>query len=485
MSTVRRVWVAAIAAAALLMVLAASAGAASMVYVQGGNVFLANEDGTGAYQVTLDGSTADPQRTAYRSPTEADDGTIVAARGGEIVHLAQNGAVLARFVPHSGGYPLAAAVSPDGAKIAYNFSEITHCTVYAYSCGYYPQPGAAVTSIDGSTDPGAVQQDIQDGEWLDNTTLVLQLTASYIDYEVLGQAATHWFVPADAFNPFSSDYPYPEQPVASRDGAYLGIVMRPNASGGHPSAQDVLEIWRLNGPPPAVPTPLCGFHALDGGGIQDPHFLLDDSGIVWGDDAGVEGAAFTAADCQGQDVYSLSSDGPAIPGASQASFGIAAVHPGPRPVTTPAGAGTPSGGGAGMGAGAPAASPKPAATRPSGTTPLALSTRTVGSITRALLVKKGLGVRLACTTRCRYVVALKAGRTAARKLGYKAATTLGRARGIASGRTTVTLRLGAKARRALTRRLRHGHALALTLEVTATGASGRPVVHDAKLTVKG
>lgn len=484
MSTVRSGWVAAIAAAALLLLMsAASAGAASMVYIQGGNVFLADEDGTGAYQVTLDGSTADPQHTAYRSPTEADDGTIVAAKGGEIVHLGQNGAVLAHFVPHSGGYPLAAAVSPDGTKIAYNFSEITHCTVYIYSCGYYPQPGAAVTSIDGSSDPGAVQQDIQDGEWIDNTTLVLQRTASYVDYEVVGQPAAHWFVPADDFNPFSSSYPYPEQPVASRDGAYLGIVMRPNSTGGNPSAQDVLEIWKLNGPPPAVPTPLCGFHALDGGGINDPHFLLDDGGILWGDDAGVEGAPITAADCHGGSVYSLDSDGPAIPGAAQASFGIAGNNPGPRPVAS-AGTGTGSGG-AGTAAPAPVVASKPAAATPSGATGLSLSAKAVASITRALLVKKGLGVKLGCTTKCAYAVALKAGKSAARTLGYKKATTLAAAHGTASGSATVTVKLGAKARKALARRLRHGHALALTLEVTATGSSGKPVVHDAKLTVKG
>jgi hypothetical protein len=395
------------------------------------------------------------------------------------VHHRQNGAVLAHFVPHSGGYPLAAAVSPDGTKIAYNFSEITHCTIYTYDCGYYPQPGAAVATIDGSGDPGSIQQDIQDGQWIDDTTLVLQRTSSYVDYEVVGQAAANWFVPSDDFNPYASSYPYPEQPVASRDGGYLGIVMRPNASGGNPSAQDVLEIWRLNGPPPAVPTPLCGFHALDDGGINDPHFLLDDSGIVWGDDAGVEGAPITAADCHGGSVYSLGSDGPAIPGASQASFGIAADNPGPRPVAS-AGPGTTTGGGAV----APPASPRPAARAPA-TTTLSLSTRTVASITRALLVKKGLAVKLGCTTKCSYVVSLKAAKAAARKLGYKKAATLGVAHGTASGATTVTLTLGAKARKALARRLRHGHALVLTLEVRATGASGRPVVRDAKLTVKG
>jgi hypothetical protein len=471
-----------VAALLLLMVSVASAGAASMVYIQGGNVFLANEDGTGAYQVTLDGSTADPQHTAYRSPTEADDGTIVAAKGGELVHLRQNGAVLAHFVPRSGGYPLAAAVSPDGTKIAYNFSEITHCTVYAYDCGYYPQPGAAVTSIDGSSDPGAVQQDIQDGAWIDNTTLVLQLTASYVDYEVLGQAAAHWFVPADTFNPFSSSYPYPEQPVASRDGAYLGIVMRPNASGGNPSAQDVLEIWQLNGPPPAVPTPLCGFHALDAGGIKDPHFLLDDSGIVWDDDAGVEGAPITAADCHGENVYSLSSDGPAIPGASQASFGIADNNPGPRPVAAAApGTGTTTG----SGAPAPVVAPKPPAGAAPAASTFSLTSRAAASITRALLLKKGLAVKLGCTAKCRYVISLKASRTTARKLGYKTAVVIGGAHGTTTGTTAVTLKLGAKARRALTRRLRHGHALSLTLEVSATGAAGKPVVHDTKLTVKG
>src|ERR1700753_233317 len=125
---------------ALLAMSSSKAWAGSMVYISGGNVFLANEDGSQPFQVTLDGSTANPDQTAYRSPTEADDGTIVAAKGGELIHLAQNGAVISRFIPDTHAYPLAAAVSPDGRHIAYNYSEITQCTIYVYSCGYYPQP---------------------------------------------------------------------------------------------------------------------------------------------------------------------------------------------------------------------------------------------------------------------------------------------------------------------------------------------------------
>ena len=43
----------------------------SMVFIRDGNVWLANPDGSGQYQVTLDGTPDSP----YSSPSQADDGT--------------------------------------------------------------------------------------------------------------------------------------------------------------------------------------------------------------------------------------------------------------------------------------------------------------------------------------------------------------------------------------------------------------------------
>ncbi len=48
----------------------------SLVFIRGANVWLSNPDGSGEYQVTFDGSSAAP----YESPSQSDDGTIVAIR---------------------------------------------------------------------------------------------------------------------------------------------------------------------------------------------------------------------------------------------------------------------------------------------------------------------------------------------------------------------------------------------------------------------
>ena len=58
--------------------LPATAQASSLVFNRpDGNVWLANPDGTGLYQVTLDGSAGNP----YGAPSQADDGTIVTTLG--------------------------------------------------------------------------------------------------------------------------------------------------------------------------------------------------------------------------------------------------------------------------------------------------------------------------------------------------------------------------------------------------------------------
>ena len=125
-----RTAVAALAAAASLAT-AAPAAADSIAYVKGHDVWIANPDGSGQYQVTRDGSATRP----YRSPSQADDGTIAASHGDDIVRLRQNGQVLSSFDPpgttdsagqYIDGVPVDVAVSPDGRMVAF--------TYYQYGC---------------------------------------------------------------------------------------------------------------------------------------------------------------------------------------------------------------------------------------------------------------------------------------------------------------------------------------------------------------
>lgn len=66
-----------LALTALVAAVAAPPAAAdSLVFIRDHNVWLANADASGQYQVTRDGTSGAP----YESPSQADDGTIVAIR---------------------------------------------------------------------------------------------------------------------------------------------------------------------------------------------------------------------------------------------------------------------------------------------------------------------------------------------------------------------------------------------------------------------
>ncbi|HEX8105147.1 MAG TPA: hypothetical protein VF533_21185 [Solirubrobacteraceae bacterium] len=113
-------------AAALVALLAAAATslADSIVYTKGGDVWLTSPDGARQYQVTFDGG--------WDSPSQADDGTIVAAKGQMLTRMDRSGRVIGTPVPGLGGAtstipgesfklfgPFDPEVSPDGRQIAY------------------------------------------------------------------------------------------------------------------------------------------------------------------------------------------------------------------------------------------------------------------------------------------------------------------------------------------------------------------------------
>jgi Tol biopolymer transport system component len=112
----------------LLLCAAAPASADSIAYIRNHNIWLANPDGSHQVQITRDGTATAP----YRSPSQAGDGTIAAAHGGDLVKLAQSGQPLAQFAPPTArdstgqvvaDVPQQIAVSPDGRLIAYVYSQ--------------------------------------------------------------------------------------------------------------------------------------------------------------------------------------------------------------------------------------------------------------------------------------------------------------------------------------------------------------------------
>jgi hypothetical protein len=104
-------------------VAATPAGADSITYIKDGNVWLTSPDGARQYQVTFEGG--------WDSPSQADDGTLLALHGTALVRMDRSGHVLST-VPGLGGAtspvlgdqfklygPFDPQISPDGRRIAY------------------------------------------------------------------------------------------------------------------------------------------------------------------------------------------------------------------------------------------------------------------------------------------------------------------------------------------------------------------------------
>ena len=153
----------------------AASQASSLVFLRAdGNVWLANPDGTGLYQVTLDGTPADP----YGAPSQADNGTIVTTRGSfddELIYrLAQNGAVLSAFKP-AVEFELGlfdAEVSRDGSKVAYWTGYIGNSSCEPASSGTTACFSTLITASTAAVDSGASLSFRSSPSWISASRLL-------------------------------------------------------------------------------------------------------------------------------------------------------------------------------------------------------------------------------------------------------------------------------------------------------------------------
>ena len=152
MPSLPRILSALLVAGAVTGALAATASADSIVYVKDGNVWLTSPDAAKQYQVTFDGG--------YSSPSQADDGTIVALHGKQFVRMNRSGQALNPAfdgMGTSGGNfygPYEPRVSPDGKRIAYWFGQ--YSSYYSYGCNcylYHLESKTAWSWSDRFTDP--------------------------------------------------------------------------------------------------------------------------------------------------------------------------------------------------------------------------------------------------------------------------------------------------------------------------------------------
>lgn len=413
-----------LSALAAALAFAPATAANSISFIGGdGNVWLANPDGTGQHQVTTDGSASDP----YFSPSQTDDGIVLAARGSgsraRLYRMRQNGEPL--------NEPVATPVPPFDPKIAPNGSLVAYYTIAAvvypdcpYCISTYDQ--ALYSYPDRLTRYGEIPGPncCSDPSWVGNETIMLTNGSATAWYHSQGMPeAQQWFADDPVGEEETGEHLYDGE--VSPPGDKLAVIR-----GADPQ---VIALYRMNGPIPAEPTIRCNFSgapARDGNDFSSLTWSPDGSQLAWEQQGGVLVAPVRSLD-------DCSQNGPAqmiLPGATDPDWSAAPINPPPRrqqeTTTTTQG-------------GVPAAFEADLAPRQ--------RLRTV--------LRRGLRVNVTCTVGCAVTARLRAfGRTLAR----------GRGQLPAAGTKTVRLRFTPSARR----RLRRARRLRATLIIDA-GAAGR------------
>jgi hypothetical protein len=313
-------------ALAALAASAAPAGADSLTFIKDHNVWLANPDGSGQYQVTLDGTAGSP----YESPSQADDGTIVAIRRppgqrNQLFRLSQSGTLLNPPIDTPAPGPagaLDAKVSPDGRLVAYWFVTAVNDPICAFCVRAASR--ALLSRSDrftGYQEVGTPNTGIKPS-WISNDTILLNNSNATQWYYRLGMPeAAQWFADYQTGFPQTSILLLDDSDLA-RTGTRLAIVRGDN--------NETLVLYTTAGVPPAstaAPTAQCVYSGATGGRFFNPARSQDGQTLAWQEGDGIWTAQLnTLSDCSANPPAALR-----IPAASEPDFGPAAVNPGPRP----------------------------------------------------------------------------------------------------------------------------------------------------------
>src|SRR3954451_17290123 len=240
-------------AVAIALSCAAAASADSLVYIKQGNVWLSSPDAAKQYQVTFD--------DGYSSPSQSDDGTIAALRGGQMVRMNRSGTPLNAPVDgmgspsaNNGNFygPYEPRISPDGSKIAYWFGQ--YSSYYSYGCTCYlwhVESQSTWTRADQFTDPSGDSEylkGVEQPEWLNGDRLIGQYPGFHMNIYTwqLGTGhgytydAAQWAV---SWKDSEGTYFDLGDPDLSPDGAHIAAT-----DGGSATDNTRLLIGHVNGP---------------------------------------------------------------------------------------------------------------------------------------------------------------------------------------------------------------------------------------------
>jgi hypothetical protein len=439
--------------ASLLLATACPAAADSVVFSRDNNIWLSNSDGSGQYQVTLDGTPSSP----YSSPSQADDGTIVALRtppGGraQIWRMIQSGGLLNPPIntPAPGTGAIDARVSPrqpggDWFVTTVNDPTCVFCVNIANR--------VLITRSNAFTNPDDVGNPHtgSDPSWLSNNQLLISGggAADQWYYAIGTPEAVEWWGDFDNCSGVCA----PDPPVGLNDGEVTRdaskIVLVRGDSG------ETLVIYKNNGVPPAKPTPECLFGGPTGK-FSSPTWSQAGTTLAWQERDGI----WSSSNISIGPPCGASTPALIIPGAAEPDFGPAPVNRGPRPPCgnpgNPTACSTP-----------PPTCCSPASLKLGGF--LSAEAKALGKLKiKGPLKKRKVKVSHTAPVAGTLALKLTTGGTAAAK-----ATTLasGRAVFAAAGKKTVVLKLSKKGVRVL----RHKRKLKATLRATFTPKGGAAV----------
>lgn len=266
----RRYTALAVAALALALALApAVARADSIVFERGGQVWVAQPDGTAQFQVTTAGG--------YSNPSQASDGTIFAVKDGLIHRLDRGGRLLNRAGDPSGSGPLLASAAPGGALVAYHYNNtgsITPGLRTALSHADRETSNDELFNIGGWINPS----------WIGDGLLLMfdgseSFTGDTLLHAVGGSGTQPWY----------------EDPGLSLSGGEIDPTQTRFAA----TDGATLRLYRLNAPPPAVAVePRCEFTGPTGGYFR-PTWSPDGSQVAWQENDGIWVASVNLDNCTG------------------------------------------------------------------------------------------------------------------------------------------------------------------------------------------